>query len=55
MYNFFSRGSQFFRGDRGIIRRQHSGGDDKKFTATREGGGCHQNSAESSDPPLDVK
>ena len=40
MYNFFSRGSQFFRGDRlGIIRRQHSGGDDKKFTATREGGG----------------
>ena len=40
MYNFFSRGSQFFRGDRlGIIRRQHSGGDDKKIYCNEGGGG----------------
>ena len=37
---FFLRESQFFRGERlGIIRRQHSRGDYRKFTATRGGRG----------------
>ena len=55
---FFLRESQFFRGKDWVLFVANIAGVTIENLLRRGGGGeggCHQNSAESSDPPPDVK